>query len=55
MGYWRLLLFHSLEDRMVKKTFLPVKSSVPDHRLPLTEDQIKIDFNVGKRKEPTKK
>jgi 16S rRNA (cytosine1402-N4)-methyltransferase len=52
-GILAIITFHSLEDRMVKKRFAS-KIERPDHRLPLTEDQIKIDFNVGKRKEPTK-
>lgn len=51
-GKLAIITFHSLEDRIVKKHFAS-KIERPDHRLPLTEDQIKLNFNVAKRQVPT--
>ena len=51
-GKLAVITFHSLEDRMVKQYFAS-KIERPDHRLPLTEDQIIMNFSVGKRKEPS--
>ncbi len=51
-GKLAIITFHSLEDRIVKKRFAG-KIERPDHRLPLREDQIRLNFHVGKRQEPT--
>lgn len=51
-GKLAVITFHSLEDRIVKKHFAS-KIERPDHRLPLTEDQIKLNFSVGKRQVPS--
>lgn len=51
-GKLAIITFHSLEDRIVKKHFA-AKIERPDHRLPLTEDQIRLNFSVGKRQVPT--
>lgn len=51
-GKLAIITFHSLEDRIVKQHFAS-KVQRPDHRLPLTEDQIKLNFNVAKRQVPT--
>lgn len=47
-----VITFHSLEDRIVKQHFAS-KIERPDYRLPLREDQIKLNFKLEKRKEPT--
>ncbi len=51
-GKLAIITFHSLEDRIVKQRFAS-RIQRPDHRLPLTEDQIKLNFSVGKRQAPS--